>query len=56
MKEIIFLKIFKINLAKDSSFTKAQINRKKRLIRNFERQIKNEYSLLNSYMKGKINI
>ncbi len=41
------------SLAKDSSFTKAQINRKKRLIRNFERQIKNEYSLLKSYMKGK---
>ena len=47
------LKNIQINLTEDSSLTKAQINRKKRLIRNFERQIKNEYSLLKSYMKGK---
>ena len=47
------LKNIQIDLTKDSSLTKAQINRKKRLIRNFERQIKNEYSLLKSYMKGK---
>ncbi len=42
-----------IDLTQDSSLSKAQINRKKRTIRNFERQIKNEYSLLKSYMKGK---
>ena len=47
------LKNIQIDLTEDSSLTKAQINRKKRLIRNFERQIKNEYSLLKSYMKGK---
>ena len=47
------LENIQIDLAGDSSLTKAQINRKKRLISNFERQIKNEYSLLKSYMKGK---
>ncbi len=47
------LKNIQIDLTENSSLTKAQINRKKRLIRNFERQIKNEYSLLKSYMKGK---
>ena len=47
------LKNIQIDLTEDSSLTKAQINRKKRLIRNFERQLKNEYSLLKSYMKGK---
>ena len=47
------LKNIQIDLTEDSSLTEAQINRKKRLIRNFERQIKNEYSLLKSYMKGK---
>tara|TARA_B100000886_G_scaffold338905_1_gene302859 strand:- start:161 stop:1510 length:1350 start_codon:yes stop_codon:yes gene_type:complete len=47
------LKNIQIDLTEDSSLTKAQISRKKRLIRNFERQIKNEYSLLKSYMKGK---
>ncbi len=46
------LKNIQISLTEDLSLTKAQINRKKRLIRNFERQIKNEYSLLKSYMKG----
>ena len=47
------LENIQIDLTGDSSLTKAQINRKKRLISNFERQIKNEYSLLKSYMKGK---
>ena len=52
MKGITFLKNIQSDLTRRFKFNKSS-NWKKRLIRNFERQIKNEYSLLNSYMRGK---
>ena len=37
----------------NNSFTKTQINKKERQLRNLKRQIKNEYGLIESYKKGK---
>ena len=39
----------------NSSFAVNKLNKKQRQLSNLERQLKNEYNLIKSYKKGKIN-
>ena len=50
---LLIISNFKNDLKTNSNLSKTQLNKKERHVRSLERQLKNEYNLINSYTKGK---